>query len=270
MNRYTFSREIRRPEVDLLRAGLLFSREIAYPGLDVAAYEMQLDDLAVHAADALDSTLSRPIALARYLFQEAEFQGNASAYEDPRNSYLNEVLERRLGIPISLSVVFIAVAGRLGIDAYGLSLPGHFIVGAHANGEEILLDPFHQGRRLALDDCQRLVRQTTGYEGALDPAWMCPASPQLILARMLNNLRTIYVQAQQWERATAVVVHLRQLQPGAPEHLRDLGLIHYQQGRLYRAAHYLENFLDQAPDSPEATAIRQNLQMDFSRWARLN
>jgi len=270
MNRDTFSRELQQSPVDLLRAGLLFSREIAYPALDVAAHERALDGIADDARQALSAAAAPPVALAHYLFGEARFRGNSAAYGDPRNSYINEVLQRRLGIPISLSVVYIAVARRVGIAAYGVGLPGHFVVGAREGADEILLDPFHEGRRLTLADCERLVRETTGHEGALEPSWLQPAPEHSILARMLNNLRMIYVQREQWDKALAVIEHLRQVQPEVPEHLRDLGLIHYQQDEFYPAAHYLESYLEQAPESPEATAIRQNLSVSFGRWARLN
>ncbi len=275
-NRDTFSGELQQSDIDLLRAGLLFSREIAYPNLDVAAYERELDEIAARASQALVTastpakSSSPPLALAQFLFDEIGFQGNRTAYDDPRNSYLNDVLQRRLGIPISLSVIYIAVARRLGIAAYGVGLPGHFVVGASNGVDEILLDPFHGGRRLTLADCERLVRETTGHEGALQPSWLRPAPKRSILARMLNNLRMIYVQREQWDEALAVIEHLRQVQPDAPEHLRDLGLIHYQRGQFYPAAHYLESYLEAAPETPEAAAIRQNLTTAFGRWARLN
>lgn len=270
MNASTFAHEMRKPSVDLVRAGLLFAREIAYPDLDVELYMTRLDDLVSQARDAISSTETRPLALAHLLFRELHFRGNVAAYNDPRNSYLNEVLERKLGIPITLSTLFLAVARRLEIDAYGLNLPGHFIVGARQGVEEILLDPFHEGARLTLADCRELVQKTTGYEGTLKREWLLPAAPRTVVARMLNNLRLIYVQRERWSLAFEVIDHLRQIQPDAPEHLRDLGLIHYQKGELYSAARYLEAYLQEAPDTAEAAAIRQNMQPVFSRWARLN
>lgn len=266
----SFSDELEQFTISVPRASLLFAREIAYPQLKVSDYLARLDALADDARPALQGAESPALALARYLFLERGFRGNAAAYDDPRNSYLNEVLERRLGIPITLSVVFVAVAHRLNLQAYGVSLPGHFVAGVREGLDEVLLDPFYMGRRLDLDDCQRLVQETTGYEGELDPQWLRPAPPRDIVARMLNNLRVVYVQRERWPEALAVMEHLRQVQPDAPEHLRDLGLIHYQRGRLYDAARYLEAYLKEAPDTPEAGAIRQNLQPVFSRWAKMN
>lgn len=266
----SFSDELEQITISVPRASLLFAREIAYPALNVGQYLAQLDALAADARPALQDADSPASALARYLFLERGFRGNAAAYDDPRNSYLNEVLERRLGIPISLSVVYVAVAHRLNLEAYGVGLPGHFVVGVREGVDEVLLDPFHMGRRLSLDDCRRLVQETTGYEGELDPQWLQPAPPRDIVARMLNNLRIVYVQRERWQEALAVMQHLRQVQPDDPDHLRDLGLIHYQRGRLHDAARYLESYLEQAPDTPEAAAIRQNLQPVFSRWAKMN
>lgn len=270
MREVTFSQELQKPVIDLPRAGLLFARELAYPDLDVAAYLARLEELAAQARSSLPASGPSAAALASFLFEELAFRGNASAYDDPRNSFLNEVLERRLGIPITLSVVYLSVARRLQIDAYGIGLPGHFIVGVREGVDEILLDPFHEGVRLTLADCERLVRQTTGYTGSLKPAWLRPAVPRAILTRMLNNLRIVYVRREQWEQALAVIERLQQVQPESADHLRDLGLIHYQQGELYEAARYLEAYMEQAPETAEAAAIRQNLQPAFSRWAKLN
>lgn len=273
MDETTFVDELRRTAVNVPRAGLRFAREIAYPDLDVAYYMARLDELARRTDATLPAGASvavRAEAIADYLFQEEGFRGNAAHYEDPRNSYLNEVLERRLGIPISLSVIFVAVARRLGLEAYGIALPGHFIAGVRAGVHDVWLDPFHGGQRLTLADCERLVRETVGYEGPLDPRWLLPAEPRPILARMLNNLRLTYLQQERWPEVIAVLERLRQVQPEAPGHVRDLGLAHYQQGDLYPAARYLEQYLKKEPDTAEAAAIRQNLTPAFSRWARLN
>lgn len=270
MSTSTFAQEISKPSVDLVRAGLLFAREIAYPHLSVDSYVAQLDELASQAQDVVSASEMRPIALAHFLFKELQFRGNVADYGDPRNSYLNEVLERKLGIPITLSAIYLALARRLDVDAYGINLPGHFVVGAREGAEELLLDPFHEGARLTLEDCQELVRKTIGYEGALQKQWLRPAPTRVVLTRMLNNLRFVYAQRELWSLAVDVIDHLRQVQPDSPDHLRDLGLIHYQKGELYPAAQYLEAYLQEAPDTAEAAAIRQNMRPVFSRWARLN
>ena len=273
MEAATFAQEIMRWPIHMPRAGLLLAREIAYPDLDVTYYLECLKDLAKEAGREMPRAgrlADKVEALSHFLFAEYQFKGNVLAYSDPRNSYLNEVLDRRLGIPISLSVVYVAVARQLGLSAYGVGLPGHFIVGVENGVEKLLLDPFHGGERVSLADCERLVAETVGYEGPLDPRWLEPVSPRAVLARMLNNLRISYIQRREWAQTVAVLHHLRQVQPEAPEHLRDLGLVYYQQGKLYPAAVYLEEYLEQAPETPEAQAIQQNLRNDFARWARLN
>ena len=265
-----FSRALQQKTVDVPYLALLLARAIAYPQLDVNNHLARLERLVASAAPHVVGAAEPAQALATYLFDTEAFRGNAAAYADPRNSFLNEVLARRLGIPITLSVLYVAVARSLGIDAYGVGLPGHFIVGVNAGADALLLDPFHQGQRLTLADCHRLVRETTGYEGDLDPAWLRPATSRDTLARLLNNLRLIYVQQQAWSQARLVVEHLQIIQPDVPDHLRDMGLIYYEQGALYQAARYLERYLALAPDTPDAGAIRANLRPAFARWARRN
>lgn len=269
VDKTSFAAALAQTPIDVPCAALRFAREIAYPELDVAHYLRRLEVMAGDAAARL-GTAPAAADLAHYLFVDEGFAGNAAAYDDPRNSYLNEVLERRLGIPISLSVIFVAVARHLGLEAYGVGLPGHYIVGVHEGVDELLLDPFHGGERLTLADCERLVQETTGFQGRLDPVWLQPTTPHDALARMLNNLRLIYLQREAWDDARAVIGLLRQVQPDASSHLRDLGLIHYQQGDLLAAARLLEAFLEREPESAEASAILQNLRDDFARWSRLN
>lgn len=273
MKREAFVDVVSRPLFDVPYAALLLARDVAYPDLRPEPYLAQLDELSRAAGAAMPPSTGaaeRAVALATFLAADAGFQGNIVAYADPRNSFLNDVLEQRRGIPITLSIVYVAVARRLGLDASGVGLPGHFIAGVQAGGERVLLDPFHGGVRLSLADCERLVQETVGYDGPLDPAWLEPAPPQAILLRMLNNLRMVYLQVGHWQQALVVLKKLREMQPEEPAHLRDIGLIHYHHGTLYAAAHYLEAYLEHDPDSPAAMAIRQNLTADFSRWARQN
>jgi regulator of sirC expression with transglutaminase-like and TPR domain len=267
-----FSIAVRQTEVDVPGAALLLAREIAYPGLLLQPYLEELKALATAArfVTLKGDELQQAASLAAYLADDAHFQGNVVAYSDPRNSFLNDVLDRRQGIPITLTIVYVAVARLLGLDAYGIGLPGHFIAGVRAGSRRLLLDPFHGGNRLTVADCDRLVRETTGYQGPFERAWLKPAAPKAILARLLNNLRLIYLRLTDWQKALAVLERLRDVQPDEPAHLRDLGLVHYQQDAYYEAARYLEAYLEREPDSPEAAAIRQNLSDEFARWARMN
>lgn len=273
MAEWVFQDELALDEINVPRAALQFARALAYPGLDVAAYMAVLHELAEEASENVP--MSAPVSLqaeilAAFLFDERGFHGNTADYGDPRNSFLNEVLERRLGIPITLSVIYVDIAARLGVPAFGIALPGHFIVGVRERESNILLDPFHGGRRLSLSDCAELIHLTSGYEGPLEAAWFAPAAPRDILARMLNNLRATYVQRNKWQRAAAVIRLLRQTQPEAPEHLRDLGLVYYRQRDLPLAAHYLDEYLRHAPDAADAQVIRDGMKDILEEWVQMN
>ncbi|MCP4424043.1 MAG: tetratricopeptide repeat protein [Chloroflexi bacterium] len=268
---WTFREEIQQASIDLPRAALKLAREVAYSDLDVAGYLARLDDLVELAGTAVsphDPILTQADALADFLFRQQGFRGNLLLYFDPRNSFLNAVLDRRYGIPITLSLLYVTIAGRLGLPAYGVGLPGHFIVSVRAAGQDYYFDPFHEGKRLTMQDCARLVRETTGYE--FREEWLTPTEPIVVLTRMLNNLRNVYVQGQQWEEATAVIERLILVQPDDPQHLRDLGFVHYQNGVPHLAAHYLDAYLQAQPNAPDADSIQHNVGQAINAWARLN
>lgn len=273
MNILSFQQEINQPTIDIPRAALQYARSIAYPFISVDDYLRRLD----HMADAARPRLARvksleekAEALSEFLFDENNFQGNQQAYNDPRNSYLNCVLDRKLGIPITLSVIYVAVARRLGISAYGIGLPGHFIAGLFRQGQEVLVDPFHAGRRLTMADCDRLVREATGHEGPFQPKWLSPVSPANLLARMLNNLCHAYIRGENWDAAIRVIHHLLLVQPGADFHLRDLGLLHLYNGSLRLSAQYLEEYLQRSPDAKDFESVRSSLQIVAGRLALWN
>jgi regulator of sirC expression with transglutaminase-like and TPR domain len=269
----SFMSEVARSPIDITKAAFIFAKEIAYPALDIARYLERLDQLAASVwinISAVRTPAAQAKALAESLFGQIGFQGNQQNYTDPRNSYLNEVFDRRLGIPISLSVIYMAIADRLGIPAAGIGLPGHFIVKVPAENGPGFIDPFHAGRQLTLDDCARLVEQTVGYSGPLQDEWLEPIPAQAILTRMLNNLRGIYLQEQAWQLAQATVERLQILQPELVELQRDLGVIHHRSGSLRLAAYHYERYLQAAPDAPDAETIRIYMNAAVQRMARLN
>ena len=268
---WTFHDEIRQTPLDLPRAALKLAREVAYPSLDVAGYLARLDELAAAAETAVSphtSILTQTETLADFLFAAQQFQGNLPFYFDPRNSFLNDVLDRRLGIPISLSVLFIAIGRKLGLPLHGVGLPGHFITALRYGGQDVYFDPYHEGQRLTVEECANLVRQTTGFE--FRPEWLKPTAPRDILIRMLNNLRNIYVQYQQWSPAAAVIELLNQAEPDVFHHLRDLGFVHFQGGKVRLAAHYLDAYLNAQPNAPDADSIRHNISQAVDAWVRQN
>jgi len=175
-------------EFDLARAALLVA-EPEYPGLDIAHYVGELDRIGEGARIGHGYPPVAPVV--RHLYEELGFRGNAADYYDPRNSFLNEVLDRRVGIPITLGLVLIETCGRVGIEAQGISFPGHFLVRVLGPGAPMFIDPL-DGRALDRADLRALHGRATGHSGDPDPRVLEPARKSEILLRMLNNLRGIY------------------------------------------------------------------------------
>jgi regulator of sirC expression with transglutaminase-like and TPR domain len=275
LDQATFAQEVAAAGAELspLRAGLLLARECAYPDLRPSDYVVQIEDLTVAAQAVLaahPTPAARGLALAEFLFQTYGLRGNADDYSDPRNSYLNQVIERRLGIPISLSVIFLEVGWRLGLPVAGVGLPGHFIARVLGDDGPQYVDPFHGGRLLTVDDCRELVRASAGIEGVFDTAWLAPTPPREIVARMLNNLRAFYIAMEDWPLAIKLMEHLRVLQPEVAGHARDLGVLHYREGAYRKAAGLLTEYLTRAPDAPDAATVRQGRELMLDELARLN
>ncbi len=273
MNEWTIADELALQPVNLSRIALFCAQVIEYPDLDASACMAQLADLAAAARSyvpAADPVLIRGVLLAEFLFSRDLFSGNRQSYDDPRNSFLNEVLARKTGIPITLSILYLEVARQLNVPAWGIGLPGHFIVGVPGDSETWYLDPFNGGGRLSLNECARLVERTTGYKGPFQQQWLAPSDPGAITVRLLNNLRSVYAQREQWDKALTVIDLLRQVQPDVPEHYRDMGLVHYRSGSTILAARYLDAYLQQVPDAKDAQTIRDGIADRIDAWARLN
>ncbi len=270
MHNPEFRAAVRRPatEIDLTQAALLYARDV-YPDLDPALYLNQLDEWAEDIRSDIVSSLDPIAALNRFLFGDLHFQGNRRFYGDPRNSYLNQVIDRRLGLPITLSVLYIEIARRVGLHVDGVGLPGHFIV-RHLDRDGIrYIDPFHQGRLLAENDCRNLVVDLSNGTLEYQPTMLEPVDARQILARMLNNLKNAYVQGQQFDQALAVVARLLDLAPDEPAHLRDLGLLHYQLDQYGPALHALQRYVSLA-DAPPDDPIQQVITHVQIQIARLN
>jgi regulator of sirC expression with transglutaminase-like and TPR domain len=211
-----FSHLVTRPEreLDLARAALLIA-EPEYPGLDVAGYVEELDRLGAAAAARIAAAPTRPplASVIRYLYEEVGFHGNTQDYYDPRNSFLNEVLTRRTGIPISLALVLTETCRRVGIDASGVSFPGHFLVRvAGTEGGVMFIDPF-DGRLLDDRQLADLHERATGDDGPIDRRVLEPASKRHVLIRILNNLRHIYERSGDRDRLLGVLARMQVLKP---------------------------------------------------------
>jgi regulator of sirC expression with transglutaminase-like and TPR domain len=256
--------------LDVAELALSLARD-EYPDLDVEAYLGELTGMAHEAQRYLrGSVKARVNGLCRYLFHEMGFHGNTQQYSDPRNSYLNDVLDRRTGIPITLSTVAIAVARRAGLEAAGVGLPGHFIARAGCEAEAVFFDPFHGGRILTPADCERLVEQVTAMPFEATAENLRPSPPGLTLLRMLTNLKGIYLRTGDFQRAVRVLQRLRQLAPDDPLQQRDLGVSLLHAGRAGRAIEHLTAYLAALPQASDADAVQQLLGQARGEVARWN
>jgi regulator of sirC expression with transglutaminase-like and TPR domain len=245
--------------IDVARTALLIACE-EYAPLDVDAYLARIDGLAQAARARLGGTQSCAERIARlneYLFVQCRFSGNTEEYYDPRNSYLNEVLERRKGIPITLSVLYCEVARRLAIPAYGVNFPGHFLVRC-AVERGIIVDAF-LGSVIDVDECERRFSAVHGEQARFDPAVLEPASPRAILVRMLMNLKQIYVEQDDDARALRCVERILLFSPNLVSEIRDRGLLFHKLECYAAAARDLQRYVDMAPNDPTSNDIRQLL-----------
>jgi regulator of sirC expression with transglutaminase-like and TPR domain len=251
--------ELEDSRIDLAEAALWIAAE-EYPELDVARQLAKLDELAVAAGSRMTrarSALERVERLNEFLYREAGFTGNREDYYDARNSFLNDVLERRTGIPITLAIVWMGVAERLGLPARGVGFPGHFLVRA-GGAEEILVDPF-AGSVLTRADCEARLRAAAGADVPLEPSLLEPTPPRQIVARVLRNLKQIWLAREDWQRALDCTERILLLNPDAPLELRDRGLIFARLECFAAAEADLRRFLALAPEDSGAEAVRAHL-----------
>jgi len=246
--------------VDLARAAFLIA-QIEYPGLDLERELSLLDSLAAGAALRLGEnrdTIYTLNTISEYLFDEVELQGNTDEYYDPRNSYLNQVLMRRLGIPITLSLVYLEVGKRLGIPLVGIGMPGHFLL-RHRDETGLFVDPFNRGILLSEDECAERLTQVTQSQVDWDPEFLNPISNREYLTRMLRNLKSIYLQQGNYERALSLIDRLVQIQPQLSTELRDRGLVKHRLGFKQGAAIDIAAYLKTAPPGTDSEELRQLL-----------
>jgi len=260
-NRARFARLIAQPEadIDLARGALAIAadgRADVEPGATLAA----LDDLAERVRIRLDVGDAETHVIDRLqdvLFRESGFRGpTAAEYHDPRASLLDVVVARRVGLPISLAIVQLEVAWRIGLGLVGIGLPGHFIVGAPGG---VILDPAADGRRLTPDDCQALLRRSIGDGILFHSGMLRPSGKREILARVLRNLRSAHLAARDWPAALGAVELLMIIEPTDPDHGRDRGLLLGRVGRFNEAVAALGRYLQERPDGHDVADVRQVL-----------
>lgn len=256
--RARFAALLARDPVPLDEAALAIAEE-EYPGLDREEVLVRLDRLGEHVrkrARAGSRAATILAALRTVLVEEEGFRGNDEDYYDPRNSFLNDVLERRLGIPISLSVLWMEVARRAGLELRGVGYPGHFLAKYGApEGPEIFVDAHNGGEMLSADECVARYRARTGGR-ELDRRYLEAVTTRQILARMLANLKAIYLDRRDDVRAWSVLDRILLLVPGQLEALRDRGLVAARLGGTAAAARDLEAYLSRAPRASDAAEMR--------------
>jgi regulator of sirC expression with transglutaminase-like and TPR domain len=256
--------------VDLARASLLLACE-EYPALEVDRYLERLDTMAEGVRGRLgDSAASVVAALNRVLFEEQGFRGNKLEYYDPRNSFLNDVLDRRTGIPITLSTVYIAVGRRAGASVEGVGLPGHFVVRVSTPAGDALVDPFNGGAVLTEEDCQERLDRIYGGRVKMAAGMLAPCPARAVLTRTVRNLKAIYVKAEDHERALRTAELLVLLLPGETEEIRDRGLVYASLECYALAAADLETYVAKNPQAPEADQLRARIAELRHKAARLN
>ncbi len=248
-------------ELDLLTGALLIARD-AYPALDVAAQKERFGRLAAPLLGrgiARYSVHGQTAALSEYLYDSCGFRGNRSDYYDPRNSFLNEVLDRRLGIPITLALVYIEVARRVGVHARGVGFPGHFLVRVEdpARGESVVVDPFGTGSVLAQRDLEQLLRQGDAPPRDFDSGMLSPTPTRHILARMLMNLRGIYTMRADYPRLLLVLDRLIDLIPDVANEVRDRGLLWAKLGAPQAAVDDLKRYVESLPHAGDVAEVRR-------------
>jgi regulator of sirC expression with transglutaminase-like and TPR domain len=220
----------------------------AYPQLDRVGCLMEIDRLSVACHDkialcACGNVAARLAAISHLLFEVEGFQGNREAYYEPQNSYLNQVLARRRGIPISLGILYMAVAARAGLKTFGVNTPGHFVVGCASGAEPLFVDPFNGGDVLDQPACMRRVEQMIGRRGVVRGEHFRPAAPLEIVARVLHNLKAAHALENDWPQVLAVQRRLAALLPKCPQEKRDLGLVYLRLGQPNQALAIWESYL---------------------------
>jgi len=277
-----FAELLKRPgaDVDLARACLMIAQD-AYPDLDLERYLAEIDGLALRLQNRLSAGTGveeRVVALNEFLFQDLGYWGNTEDYYDPRNSYLNDVIDRRTGIPITLSVLYMELGRRIGMACEGVSFPGHFLVRVRVRGGMLILDPFAGGAPQSEPELrERLARVIPEEAAAGVPVAELPldqfleaASKRQILARVLRNLKSIYRDTDQPERLLEVLDRMLVVQPDAPAELRDRGFV-YQRLECWRPAlQDLTDYLQRDPDAADVAEVRAALVELAARCARLN
>ena len=253
------SPDLQDEKIDLIRGALVIARA-EYPNLEIEEYAGRIEAMARRVA-ALAGNLDPQATLAalnNVVFEQAKLRGNRDDYYDPRNSFLNDVLDRGLGIPITLSIVYMEVAHRVGFPLSGVGMPGHFLLKHYReDGQEILIDCFNRGDVLSRQDCQSRLDEIYSGEMTLRPEFLHPISRRQILTRMLNNLKTVYLSTRNFRKALPIADLILVIYPQSAEDVKQRALLRYSMGMHRLAAEDLEEYLRLSPRASDADDTRQ-------------
>jgi regulator of sirC expression with transglutaminase-like and TPR domain len=267
-------RAMQAPGEELAPAALAIAR-VEYPSLETAPYLTLLDRMGEDASARIGRSSEAPFeetlgVFNEYFYDDLGFSGNRERYDDPRNSFLNEVLNRRTGIPISLAVVYLEVARRAGLRMAGVNFPGHFLLrapqqpGVRRSDDITIVDPFHAGALLSEADCRELLRQHVGDAAAFDRSLLEPATRTQIVTRILVNLKRLYVRMRSFPQARFIADLLLSVDPSAIVELRDRGLLAYHLQDFASALRDLESYLRLLPRHTASEGSESHLQSDQS------
>ena len=252
--------EVEDERINLARAALAIAR-IEYPNLDPVPYLAKLEDMASRVrrrVSGYSNTQEVLRAINGVLFEEEQLKGNTEDYFDPRNSFLNEVLERKLGIPITLALIYSEVARRVGLPLFGVGMPGHFLLKHYdADGRQLILDPFSRGAQLTPQDCQRRLEQIYAGQMPMQPEFLAAVSKRQWLTRILNNLKTIYLSQRNFRRAVQIVDLVLVIYPRSPEDVKQRAVLRYNVDDLSGALKDFEDYVKMSPDASDTEEIRQ-------------
>ncbi len=264
------ARLLSREPLDLVTAALILG-QLGAPRSDSSQYREILGGMSEELAIRVKGVSSAEEILEilnAYLFEELGFKGNSEDYYDPRNSFLQDALDRRLGIPITLSLIYVHLGRRLGLPLFGIGFPGHFLVKYEGSDEVILLDPYNAGRMLKEGDLKHLLDELYQDQLAMDPAFLQSVTERQFLSRMLNNLKGIYMRSEDFDRLIQVLDLILLLNPDSAVDVRDRGLVYYEMGNFVTARSDLARYRELHPHAEDAEVIEAHLREIESQLAK--
>lgn len=233
-----------------------------YPRLNLQHYEDRLDEFARQARHRIGGMVGGPTVargLSQYLFQEEGFRANKQDYYNPSNSYFNDVLDQRTGIPITLSILYVAIGRRLQLPVSGVAFPGHFLVHYHEAGENFYIDPFNHGKLLSTDECKQRLSKQYGHAMPFRPEFLVPSTHREILVRLLTNLKINYLLKKEYETVVESLTKILLFTSEGAEELKERGLLYYHLECFTAAQQDLEQYLIKVPEAPDRHVLEQCL-----------